>query len=296
MTKDLKITNYRHITLTKELRNKYARLQKKGVMLHGSINKISNGWSREQADALVQAIQREIDIDPFSGVDGIVSSDGLSRMLWKHIPRGKFDRGRKGNLSSFRKGEVPIAVASSVLRIDLGLQNNEYNRKGLAEAGQVYPEISELNKHLRLGSGGLCFCTILAKVTRKNWERIPNGKSQYAGPAEVELYVVPSAMLDILFGERDNQGGRSLENLPQSWMDARDREIQEAVRRSSPSPEKVSKRRREAPKVLPGDAALKEAYGSMKNDQLRKMCKDNKLDAKGNKLDLLKRLSGAGLL
>ena len=312
----LKLTNYRHITLVKELKkklNRHRKGQKGGPkILYGSIDFLTEGWPREDIEILIARVKVEIDTDPLS-IDGLVTSDGIRHKLWKHLPRGGISQRKASYLKRFTDYELPVAVAANVWRIDLGMQNNPENHKALAEAGLQYPVASDSSKHFRIGSLALTPCTVGIKITSKDLVRNADGGYTFKGPLAGEIIVIPNTIADLVIGEVGRDGQRRTDKVPKCWQKYHETDLERAKQRGktrTPTPNEIKAKartsdQRKGESVPPpqdadlSDAAsdgLLEKYDYLRVKELRQMCRESKLSPGGKKADLIKRLAEAGRL
>ena len=309
MSSELKIVNYQHARLLKDLKKKKANLRGKASILYGNIDRFSNGWPPADVEALISRLKQELEVDPLSS-NGLINTDGWQRKLFPHLPRGGVYNTKGGYLKHLATPDIPVALVANVLRMDLGMQNNPINNTALKEAGLPHPDLDHATRHLRLAAGGLTFCTVLAKVSRKEMKRQEGQRPQFIRPEEVELIVLPNMILDALVGPLRPQGDRSTENIPPSIEAWRGQEIQDAVRkgksgsggRSETTPAQRMRKRSEDTRTkskggpAPEDSELLELHGYLRVVQLRDMCRDNGLSPGGNKLALIRRLVEAEIL
>lgn len=287
------------------MQRKVQNLGSKGRILHGNFDRLSNGWPRADCDSFISELKSQLEMDPLSST-ALISTDGLRQKLYPHIPRGGISKARKGYIEFLSKPDIPIAVVAHVLRVDLGMQNNPGNNLALREAGLIDADFSDSTRHLRLAAGGLTFCSILAKVTRKEMRREEGQRPRFIRPEEVELLVVPNAILDGLVGPLNSNGSRDLTHIPPSWGRVRKDEIEEAQRRGGDGsrdrgPDLARQRRNDTKRDRKDSRdtdpeALLELHGYLRVAELRDMCRAHSLSPSGRKIELIQRLVDAELL
>ena len=309
MSSNLKIVNYQHARLLKDLQKKRTNLSGKGSILYGNVDRFSNGWPAADVEQLISRLKDELKVDPLSS-KGLINTDGWQRKLFPHVPRGGIHNSKGGYLKHLASPDVPTALVANVLRMDLGMQNNPINNTALREAGLPHPDLDNATRHIRLAAGGLTFCTVLAKVSRKEMKRQEGQRPQFIRPEEVELIVLPNVILDALVGPLRPQGDRSTENIPPSIHTWRSQEIQDAVRKgksgaSSRSETTPAQRMRKRSKdsgteskggPAPIDSELEELHGYLRVKELRDMCREHGLSPSGKKIVLIHRLVEAEIL
>lgn len=291
-----KLDNYSDNALLKDLQGKYSAMRKKTAKMHGFINEFTNRWPDSDAQMLFKDIDRIIAVNPLTSSikDAVVTGDGFSSMFYAERIPARITKPDKGYLKRLKQLSMPTILVRNLVRIDLGFQSNEYNNSGLEEAGLKMP--TEKFPFLRQAAGGLCYCSLIARVVGKNFgDADPKtGKRKFLGPKAWKLSIVPNDHLSALVGKIDGDS-RSFENFPQAWKDIRMKDVQKAVdrgaRRSAPKPT-VNK----SPRPTKAQAASTEAYGHYKVVELRHMCKSADLKVTGKKAELIQRLQQAGKL
>ena len=291
-----KLDNYSDNALLKDLQGKYSVMRKKTAKMHGFINEFTTGWPDSDAQMLFNDIDRIMAVNPLTSSmkDSVVTSDGFSSMFYAERIPNRITKPDSGYLKRLKRLSMPTILVRNLVRFDLGFQSNDYNNAGLEEAGLKMP--TEKFPYLRQAAGGLCFCSLIARVVGKNFGKADpkTGKRKFLGPKAWKLFIVPTDHLTALVGQIEGDS-RTFENFPQAWKDIREKDIQKAIdrgaRRSAPRPTA-----KKDPRPTRAQAASEEAYGHYKNAELRHMCKSADLKVSGNKAELIARLQQAGKL
>jgi len=251
----------------------------------------SGGWNEDAQSQLREYLGIHTNQRP-PVMSHICDVEMLRAFLFQPVPQGIPGRSRnKWQLDNLRKPDPGTAMVVNMTIVCVGGSSMVADAACLETRGLKGSE--QLPKYSRVSAHGLSYGTVLVKQVSKEFV---DGK--YIGPRAIKTVVACNNCLDLFVGEIDDKGQRTVVNVPASWMNSQNGDVEKMLARESrassrqrtlPKPEQVAVPTRKANTPANKDK-LREAYEEMKVPQLRQLLKERSLPVSGNKSILIDAL------
>lgn len=311
MSDKLNIMNLSASGISRRMMKRAAEISAKCNINTFELDRLSNGWSEPSKQQLLKLVKKVRD-EPFSLDNCFTEVAAIKRYLFKNVPSEPMSNRvpSEAEIKDWLTPSLGHCAISSLPRIDMGAPNQQDYRKHVEQLGYgaSSPEM-DLARYERISAFGVTYASMFVKQAKKKFEVDSNGKRKYVGPSLLIWTVLGNNNLDKFVGPFNRKTQRrSLENVPQQWIDEQKAKVDayvEAVKnkRRKGGNARLPKQNRQTNKKhkakLPNgrskpakkaDEPLPDSLMEWKNKQLRQRLQDLKLPYSGTKEQMVERL------